>query len=210
MTVPTVPDPELTTTLREMVEQYPWPVELDHHTLAVAFDRLTGGESDPLAAEVFEEGFLRAIDGEAGAGPTLDMRAGGWKVRVTSSVVKFGLATALIAGVLHQVGVDDLSPAVLSAALPFVVDVERARLSSRHKSLLIQLRHVAGPATGIAVQPAVLYNKLPDDIKGQVSPLDFVDFMDALIAVGAADDAGGSDVRLRAPDEGAWLRICWE
>jgi hypothetical protein len=138
------------------------------------------------------------------------MRPGGWKVNLSGSLVKLTLTTALMTGVMWEAGFDQLPAYVLPAVLPLIVEVERATLSREQKTLLLQLRSAAGSTTGAAVQPAVLYNKLPQAIRDQVSSLDFEDFIQALIEAGESDDAGCTDVRLRPTTTPAWIRITWK
>ena len=201
-----MPDPHTPITLKEQVEAHPWPAELDRAALLAGFAEITGLPGNSISASNFEDSFLDAV-GQAGG--NLEMRPGGWKVNLSGSLVKLALTTALMTGVLWEAGFDQLPTYVLPAVLPLVVDVERAALSREHKTLLLQLRSAAASSTGVAVQPAVLYNKLPQPIRDQVSPLDFEDFIQALVEAGEADDAGYTDVRLRPADSPAWIRITW-
>ena len=68
----------------------------------------------------------------------------------------------------------------------------------------IRRRNVAS-AAGQPVNTDVLYNRLPDGVRQEISTLDFADFMDRLIAAGEADDPGLDDVVLR--DRPRWIRI---
>jgi hypothetical protein len=188
-----MPDPHTPITLTEQVEAHPWPAELDQAALLAGFAEITGLPGNSISASNFEDTFLDAV-GQAGG--NLEMRPGGWKVNLSGSLVKLALTTALMTGVLWEAGFDQLPTYVLPAVLPLVVDVERAALSREHKTLLLQLRNAAASSTGVAVQPAVLYNKLPQPIRDQVSPLDFEDFIQALVEAGEADDAGYTDVDL--------------
>jgi hypothetical protein len=199
-------DPNALLALAQQVEARTWPDELDQATLLAGFTDITGLPSDSVSASTFEDCFLDAV-GQAGG--NLEMRPGGWKVNVSASLVKLALTTALMTGVMWEAGFDQLPAYVLPAVLPLVVDVERATLSREQKTLLMQLRSAAVGSTGAVVQPAVLYSRLPQSVQDQVSPLDFEDFVQALIEAGEVDDAGYTDVRLRLPADPAWLRITW-
>lgn len=201
-----MPDLDAPLTLTQQVEARTWPDELDQVTLLAGFTDITGLSSDSVSASTFEDCFLDAV-GQAGA--NLEMRPGGWKVNLSASLVKLALTTALMTGVMWQAGFDQLPTYVLPAVLPLVVDVKRATLSRGQKTMLMQLRSAAVSSTGAVVQPAVLYSRLPQSVQDDVSPLDFEDFIQALIESGEVDNAGYTDVRLRPSADPAWLRITW-
>lgn len=193
--------------LAEELDSYPWPDELDGNSLLAAVSAITGLPPESVGSSVVEDCVLEAA-GETNE--ALEMRPGGWRVKVTSTLVKAAIATGLMAGILSQAGFDQLPTYILPAVLPLIIDVEQAKLSRQQRALLLQLRAHAGNAAGVAVQPDVLYNRLPASVRGDISLLDFCDFMQALIETGHADDAGYTDVRLRRADHPAWIRITWE
>jgi hypothetical protein len=106
---------------------------------------------------------------------------------------------------MYAGGFDQIPAYVLPAILPLLVDMDRVRLSRGDRQLLAVLRFNAGAAAGQPVHPDVLYNRLPDDVRQDVSPLDFADFTARLIAAGEADDPGYGDVTLL--DRPRWIRI---
>lgn len=180
------------------------PEELNHDTLMELFTRTTGLSADTPAAGIFEDAFLAAME----QSPTgLEFRPGGWRVDVAATMVRTALTTSIMTAVLWLSGIDQIPAAVMTAVLPMLIVTERVRLDRRSQYLLTQLQQNVGSAQGLAVHPDVLYNKLPPDVRDQLSPLDFQDFLDTFIAAGRADDAGGGDVRLRDPHQPSWIRI---
>jgi hypothetical protein len=180
------------------------PETLDDDGLARLWEAVTG-----LAADLHPDEIAAcedAIQSQVGADhPVLEIRPGGWIVNLQSSAARFALTSALMTGVFFAAGFNQIPAYVLPAVLPLLIDVDQAKLDRGDRQLLVTLRLNAGSATGQSVNPEVLYNRLPDQIRNQVSPLDFADFLDKLIAAGEADDAGYGDVRLRSKPK--WLRI---
>jgi hypothetical protein len=86
--------------------------------------------------------------------------------------------------------------------------VDPVRLSRGDRKLLATLRVNATNAAGHPVNTDVLYNNLPLAVRQQLSPIDFADFVDILIAAGEADDGGYDDVELRSSPR--WIRITFE
>lgn len=180
------------------------PEELDHTTLMELFTHVTGEPDDSPAAGIFEDAFLAAMEQSPTA---LEFRPGGWRVDVAATMVRTALTTSILAAALWLSGTDQIPAAVMTAVLPTLIVTERVHLDRRGKYLLTQLQQNVGSAQGLAVHPDVLYNKLPLDVRDQLSPLDFQDFLDAFIGAGLADDAGGGDVRVRDPHDPCWIRI---
>jgi len=199
----TSPDDHRSTTL----DTLELPHELNHDTLMDLFTRATGLPADTPAAGIFEDAFLAAMEQSPTA---LEFRPGGWRVDVAATMVRTALTTSIMTAVLWLSGIDQIPAAVLTAVLPMLIVTERVRLDRRAQYLLTQLQQNVGSAQGLAVHPDVLYNKLPLNIRHQLSPLDFRDFLDAFIASGRADDAGGGDVRLRDPDQPCWIRVTFQ
>ena len=180
------------------------PAELNHTTLIEFFTRITGLPDDSPAAGIFEDAFLAAMEQSPTA---LEFRPGGWRVDVAATMVRTALTTSIMIAALWISGIDQIPAAVMTAVLPMLVVTERVHLDRREQYLLTQLQQSVGSAQGLAVHPDVLYNKLPVDVRDQLSPLDFQDFLDAFIAAGQADDAGGGDVRVRDPHQPCWIRV---
>lgn len=180
------------------------PETLDFDGLADLWGLVTGLSADAHPDEIAacEDAIQSQLSSSQ---PVLEIRPGGWIVNLQSSAARFALTTALMTGVFFAAGFDQIPAYVLPAVLPLLIDIDQAKLSRSDRQLLVTLRMNAGLATGQPVNPEVLYNRLPEETRDQVSVLDFADFLDKLIAAGEADDAGYGDVRLRS--ESKWLRI---
>jgi hypothetical protein len=179
------------------------PTELDQPALLRLLRDATGitPETHPFAVIAAED----ALATNGRATPVLEVRPGGWVVDMTSSLARTAVTTALMTAVMYAGGFDQIPAYVLPAVLPLLVDLDRVRLSRSDRKLLALLRVNAGAAMGQPVHPDVLYNRLPADVRQDVSPLDFTDFVERLIAAGEADDPGYDDVALL--DQPHWIRI---
>ncbi|MEU8660252.1 hypothetical protein [Actinoplanes philippinensis] len=159
---------------------------------------------DPDAWDTCEDAILGALDPERG----LRLRPGGWTVDLSSTVARFAVASALIAGVMWHEGMDQLPGFVFPQVLPLLFDIRKARLSKQDKQLLLHLRMSTAAEQLTYPWPAeALYGRLPDELRDRVSPVDFEDFVNRLVQVGEADDADFDEVRVRPAGTARWLRI---
>jgi hypothetical protein len=190
-------------TLAEAVAAAALPRKLDQPALLRLLDDVAGitPETDPFAVMAAEDALAANARGTA----VLEVRPGGWVIDTTSSLARTAVTAALMTAVMYAGGFDQIPAYVLPAILPLLVDMDRVRLSRSDRQLLAVLRFNAGAAAGQPVHPDVLYDRLPDDVRQDVSPLDFADFTERLIAVGEADDPGYGDVTLL--DRPRWIRI---
>ena len=179
------------------------PEELDQPALLDLLRSVTGigPDTHPFAVVAAEDALT--ADGQGTA--VLEVRPGGWVVNTTSSLIRGTLTAAVLTAVMYAGGYTQLPAYVLPAVLPLVVDLDRAKLSRGDRKLLVLLRANAGAAAGQSVDTDVLYNRLPASVRPEVSPVDFADFVDRLVAAGEADDPGFDDVVLR--DQPRWIRI---
>ncbi len=194
-------------TLADAVAVAEVPGQLDQPALLDLLQKVTGitPDSNPFAVVAAEDAL--AANGQ-GITPVLEVRPGGWVVDTTNSLARAAVTTAVMTAVLYAGGFDQIPAYILPAVLPLVVDLDRVKLSRSDRKLLALLRINAGTAAGQQVNSDDLYNRIPDNVRQDVSPLDFADFVDRLIAAGEADDVGADDVVLR--DEPRWIRISFQ
>lgn len=179
------------------------PKELDQQALLDLLWNVTGigPDTHPFAVAAAEDAL--AADGRGTA--VLEVRPGGWVVDTTGSLARAAVTAAVMTAVMYAGGFNQIPAYVLPAVLPLVVDLDRAKLSRGDRKLLALLRVNAGAAAGKPVNTDVLYDRLPASVRPELSPVDFADFVDRLVAAGEADDPGLDDVVLR--DHARWIRI---
>ena len=159
---------------------------------------------EPDAWEACEDAVLGTLDPDRG----LQMRPGGWTVDLSGTLARFAVASALITGVMWHEGLDQLPGFVFPHVLPLLFDVRKARLTKQDQQLLLHLRLSTTTEQLAYPWPAgALYERLPEELRDKVSPVDFEDFVTRLVQVGEADDAGFDEVRLRPSRSTRWLRI---
>jgi hypothetical protein len=179
------------------------PEELDQPALLELLRNVIdiGPDTHPFAVVAAEDALAATGQGT----PVLEVRPGGWVVNTTSSLARAAVTAAVMTAVMYAGGFNQIPAYVLPAVLPLVVDLDRVKLSRGDRKLLALLRVNAGATAGQPVDTDVLYNRLPANVRPEVSPLDFADFVDRLITAGEADDPGFDDVVLR--DQPRWIRI---
>lgn len=192
----------MTTLVDALAHAAPGP-ELREEELAGLVARVTGLSDEPLrvAAREADNVIVTSLGDEA----TLHARPGGWVVGLRDAAARSALATAITAGVLAVAGFDQLPALVLPAVLPLLVDIDRVELSASDKHVLATLRLQPGVLDQIR-SPERLYERLPPELRAQVSLLDFVDFVERLVAAGEADESEEGIVVRDAKDP-AWLRV---
>lgn len=176
--------------------------ELREEELESVVATITGLEGEALrrAARATDDVIVAGLGEEE-----LHARPGGWIVGLSDAAARGTLAAAVTAGVLAAAGFDQLPALVLPAVLPMLVDIERVELSASEDHLLASLR-LQPELTEAVHSPEAVYDRLPEDLRDQVSLLDFLDFVERLVAAGEADERPGGVV-LRDADDPAWVRI---
>ena len=193
--------------LLDYIDGLATPDELDRTWLLAAFLAPLGIDPDSQLAGVCED---IVTDDLSSHNDTFHMRPGGWRVGLGGPVTRSLLAGALLGAVLFANGVHDIPVELYPAVLPLLIDVERVKLSRRDRDLLFPLRIAAQGVEGMALSPHVLYNRLEPAVRAQLGFGDFQDLCDRLIEAGQLDDADDGDIRARAADNPAWVRVSWK
>lgn len=183
------------------------PDELDRPWLLDVCLTPLGITATTPVAEACED-IVLVLSGEVGG--ALQMRPGGWRVRLGSSMAKVLLSGAIVAAGLAAYGMDEIPLEVIPAVLPALVDVEHVRLDRRERALLVPLRLATAGLDGMPVNPQVVYDRLPTPVRDQLNYLDFLAFCDRLIAAGEMDDGGYEEIRPRRSGDPAWIRITFD
>lgn len=149
-----------------------------------------------------------ALIGAGGlADGTLHMRPGGWQISLKASAARGALTAAILAGAMSAGGFDEIPKETLIAVIPAIVAVEPVRLSRRDRELLVPIHLASSDLVGQSVWPRVVYDRLDQDVRDQLNYDDFLAFCDHLIAAGEMDDGGYDEIRPRAADAPAWIRL---
>lgn len=152
--------------------------------------------------KVFEEFFLLSIDP---ARPVeLEMRAGGWTIRVGEGLLRSGIVGGLLAGLLSASGFPGLPAVVLPAIIPLLFDLEKVRLNAGESELLAELT-VKQDLSQLPSTAEELYQALPSSLRDELSLLDFREYLERFYLAGYADRVDDLVV-LRGPGKGR-LRI---
>jgi len=153
--------------------------------------------------------FLQAVQAAADetADADLQFRPGGWQVDLRRGAVQSVIAAALIAGLLIALGATAIPAAVVTAVVPLFFDIKRVALTPGQEYLLAELVGHKEALDGTRT-PRELYDQLTDEVRGQLSYMDFADFLDTCRRAGLADTSGAGTVTVRSADD-ARFRITW-
>jgi hypothetical protein len=169
---------------------------LNRDQLQRIWQALTDGpspEGTDLDYETFESTFLEAL--APSEKTILEFKPGGWTVKISEGVLRSTVSAALLSGVLYATGFTGLPLLVLPAVLPFLVDIEKVRLSKGEKEILFQLV-LREEARAKSAQE--LYDGLPQNIRDEISFLDFQEFLEKCQRAGFADGVDYGKYSLRA------------
>lgn len=192
-------------TLLSFIRDLPDAEGFDREFMVTQILQPLGIEADGAYAGLCEDILLSWADD---AGGELFLKPGGWRIKVASSAARATFAAVLVGAGMMLIGADQIPLAVLPAALPLLIDMEKVRLDRAHRELIAPLRVASVGVEGVAVHPQVLYNRLDPAIRSELGYRDFLAFVERLIEAGELDDAGAGDVRARA-DGPAYIRITW-
>jgi len=153
--------------------------------------------------------FLQAVQAAADetADADLQFRPGGWQVDLRRGAVQSVIAAALIGGLLIALGATAIPAAVVTAVVPLFFDIKRVALTPGQEYLLTELVGHKEALDGTRT-PRELYDQMTDEVRGQLSYMDFADFLDTCRRAGLADTSGAGTVTVRSADD-ARFRITW-
>jgi hypothetical protein len=136
---------------------------------------------------------------------------GGWVIDLSSAAVRSAISVALTTAGLAAIGQSAavVAAEVLVIVVPLLVDVRRIELTESEAYVHLKLRdafrdHAQGHLTGDE-----LYSLLPDEVKEQLSSLDFLDFVGRFTAAGLTTEDSAGRLAIHPRDE-ARLRITFE
>ena len=148
------------------------------------------------------DAFLQAVQAAADetADADLQFRPGGWQVDLRRGAVQSVIAAALIAGLLIALGATAIPAAVVTAVVPLFFDIKRVALTPGQEYLLAELVGHKEALDGTRT-PRELYDQLTDEVRAQLSFMDFADFLDTCRRAGLADTSATGTVTVRPADD---------
>lgn len=147
-------------------------VEVDDDRIARVL-AAAGLDDDGEAARTAE--ILRQILSDLADEP-LAVRLGSWRVGVPAAALRAGVGAALMVAAIEAVGIDSVPVVVLTAVLPFLVDIEHVEVSQADRIVLAALKtSLRSPQ-----DRRTLWDALPPDLRHELSFLEFADLLDRL------------------------------
>lgn len=169
-------------------------VTLTQDSLDAIFNDLLGAQFAATNAVSYTDAVLRELGQDTAE---LLARSSGWIFHARRSVAQSAISGAVMALLLKAVATIPLSLAIIPAILPYLFQVEKARLSRRNEEILLQLYRTARFRGKSADE---LYEALPIGLREQIHRIDFSDFLEAVTKTGHAEEIARGKFRLRHPD----------
>ncbi|MCP4370413.1 MAG: hypothetical protein GY797_20210 [Deltaproteobacteria bacterium] len=120
----------------------------------------------------------------------------GWRVNVAGSLVHVSLASAITWATLSAIGIatSTIPLVIVPMVAPCLFQIEKISLTRKEETILANL-----PLKEeiLCESPDAIYESLPDAIKEQVNPLDFLDFLSKLTEVGQAKEMKDGQYNVR-------------
>jgi hypothetical protein len=119
----------------------------------------------------------------------LESRPSGWRVQVSGKLVQSAAMSAVLWGMLIELGFAESIPVALATALvASLFDIERVKLSQKEEAVMVKLVLYDRART---LSPSEWYAELPTDLQAQLNELEFLDVMEKIVQSGhgrKADD----------------------
>ncbi|MFF7973389.1 hypothetical protein [Streptomyces sp. NPDC007905] len=137
-------------------------------------------------------------------GGDLDYRPGGWTVDLSKGAANTAVAAAVLAGILAFFGIG-LATGVVPAVVPLLFDLRKVRLTRSQRQVLAELTLTPEARTG-GMTASELYATLPDQVRNELSRIDFEDLLENFHLAGVADLEDDGTVRMRSLGEARFRR----
>jgi hypothetical protein len=151
------------------------------------------GDDDPQRLDEFLEAVapLQTEDG-------LPLRVGQWTIDLGEAAVRSTVMSAFVAAALISQGMTEFAVGFATAIIPSVVEIKRVKLGAGDERLLLELRSRLPSGT-----EDQLYAALSPEIRSEINPYDFADFLQRLREAGFAEGSRNQRIVLKAPEPGA-------
>lgn len=110
----------------------------------------------------------------------LELRIGRWHLDVTRGMIQSAISTAILLPVCHATGTNDIPLVVLAAVLPYLVTIEEVEVRASDLHVLA----IAREDFFLPNEIERVYGNLPDDIRHELTLLEFRDLAQRLTTAG--------------------------
>lgn len=107
-----------------------------------------------------------------------EIRTGAWRLDLSAAVAKAAACGTVTTLVLRGLGTDSIPATVLSIIAPLLFELERVEISAGD---LVVHAHLTDAIGTDVVQLREMYERLPDDIRDELSVREFVDTVERLL-----------------------------
>jgi hypothetical protein len=154
----------------------------------------------PGRRELHEELEIAVLQRIAGEQPVdaFGLRVGHWRIDLPTRLMQTAVSAAVLGGAIAATGEVGVPAAVLALVLPFLVDVERIEVRTRDR---IVRAYLSDP--DVLDDPEAAYAALPDDLREQLTLLEFADTLDRLRLAGGLSDDDPAEVSVELPPPAA-------
>ena len=140
---------------------------------------------DEDVKSVIEQSFLYLV-GHTKEAEELAFNNDTWQIKLLPNVAKVATVTAILSGLLYASGIVQLAGLagmVLPAVLPLLIDIDTVKLSVKDNYILTEM-HRHKRLIYEEFEPKDIYNKLDNEIKEQITFMEFLDILDILHLTG--------------------------
>lgn len=129
-------------------------------------------------AELIRDLALLQLAGESDT--PLELRLGKWHMDVARGAIQSAITTAILLPVCHATGTNDIPVVVLATVLPFLVNIEEIEVRESDLHVLAVVREEFFFPNDVER----VYESLPDDLRHEITLLEFRDLAQRLTAAG--------------------------
>lgn len=162
------------------------PSEIDKTGLLAVWNETFPNAENAILDEATKETLVNSFlifSGEDKTSADLHMISGGWKITLSPNLFKMAFTSSVLTAALHSAGMTSFTGYVLPAVVSLLFDIDKILLTRSEEYLLAELKLSEQAMKGIHT-PERLFSFLNDDIRDQISYLDFLDFIENLKLTG--------------------------
>jgi hypothetical protein len=122
------------------------------------------------------------------------LQIGSWRIDLPVRLAQSAASAAILTGAIAITGDASVPVAVLALVLPFLVDIDRVEVRTRDRIVLAHLQDEID-----LTDPESTYRRLPEDLREQLTLLEFADTLDRLRAARLIPDGRAVSIPLPQP-----------